>query len=542
MGTAFITFYRTRIRPDWKFTFISTFVTGLLVHMYKFTNTLLSNDSLFNQYSSQHMVQSGRWFLSFACGISSRFDLPWVIGLISLVWISITAVILVDLFRVENRAVMLLTGGLLVTFPAVTQTFYYEFTADGYMLAMVLAALTVRFSTVGETRRTSLFLSFACIILTCGIYQAYVCFALVLSLCYFMAELLENRYTQKEYVMWVRRQILIYGLGMAVYYGIWHLLLRVGGTGPSLYLGMETIGQFSLSTIAHAVVQTITAFISAFMVWNFLEYGLTFYIILNILFLLTAAGIIITAIVKSRLLSRKCHTLLFFLCAIFLPFAAFIWYFASPGVQYSTRMEQSICLFYILAAVLAARWITPKKSDLIALLLGLIIFNNAITANMVYFYMHRCYEKSYATAVEIASHIHLLDDGTLESVMVVGVTDWFSEEEYRSGSGLRDLNLLKAIHKNLFSSSGACAARFLSDIIDLELSYYQNPEHELPSVAIDPNWPVPGDWEWNFPLADDNIKKAMIYTDEIANMDCWPAAGSIKVIDHIAVIKLSDIE
>ena len=184
MGEGFVEFYQTRIKKSWKLAFVSAFVVGLLVHMYKFTNTLLGHDSLFNIYGTQNVVRSGRWFLAAACSLSSFFDLPWVNGVLSLIWIGVAAAVVIDIFRIENPVLILLTGGLLVTFPAVTQTFYFEYTADGYMLAMVLAALTVRFSMIGERRKSRLFLSFCCITLTCGIYQAYVSFALVLSLGY----------------------------------------------------------------------------------------------------------------------------------------------------------------------------------------------------------------------------------------------------------------------------------------------------------------------------------------------------------------------
>ncbi len=544
MGEGFVEFYQTRIKKSWKLAFVSAFVVGLLVHMYKFTNTLLGHDSLFNIYGTQNVVRSGRWFLAAACSLSSFFDLPWVNGVLSLIWIGVAAAVVIDIFRIENPVLILLTGGLLVTFPAVTQTFYFEYTADGYMLAMVLAALTVRFSMIGERRKSRLFLSFCCITLTCGIYQAYVSFALVLSLGYFMTELLENRYEKKLYTLWIRNQILIYGLGMAAYYVIWQIaMVCQGNLQPNQYMGIDTIGQIGPGFLWDAVKQTMTSFVSVFMVWNFLRRGLTMYTVLNILFLMAAAYIVVTAVRKSRLYTRKGQMLLFLLCMAAIPFAVFIWFFASQGIQYVVRMEQSVCLLYILCGVLANRWLKPGKSDIAALLLAVIIFNNGVTANMMYQYMHRCYEESYATGVEIATHIHLLDDGTQKEIVIVGLTSWFSEEEYESGGGLKELALLKSIYNNLFSA-GSCPALFLSEVVGLELSYYQvNPEMEVPPVDVGSNnWPVSGGWTWRFPLADEAVKAKLIDTKQVADMPVWPAADSIQVIDDLIVIKLGNVE
>ncbi len=544
MGEGFVEFYQTRIKKSWKLAFVSAFVVGLLVHMYKFTNTLLGHDSLFNIYGTQNVVRSGRWFLAVACSLSSFFDLPWVNGVLSLIWIGVAAAVVIDIFRIENPVLILLTGGLLVTFPAVTQTFYFEYTADGYMLAMVLAALTVRFSMIGERRKSRLFLSFCCITLTCGIYQAYVSFALVLSLGYFMTELLENRYEKKLYTLWIRNQILIYGLGMAAYYVIWQIaMVCQGNLQPNQYMGIDTIGQIGPGFLWDAVKQTMTSFVSVFMVWNFLRRGLTMYTVLNILFLMAAAYIVVTAVRKSRLYTRKGQMLLFLLCMAAIPFAVFIWFFASQGIQYVVRMEQSVCLLYILCGVLANRWLKPGKSDIVALLLAVIIFNNGVTANMMYQYMHRCYEESYATGVEIATHIHLLDDGTQKEIVIVGLTSWFSEEEYESGGGLKELALLKSIYNNLFSA-GSCPALFLSEVVGLELSYYRvNPEMEVPPVDVGSNnWPVSGGWTWRFPLADEAVKAKLIDTKQVADMPVWPAADSIQVIDDLIVIKLGNVE
>lgn len=544
MGEGFVQFYQTKIRKNWKLAFFSAFVTGLLVHMYRFTNTLPGHDSLFNFYGTQNMVQSGRWFLAAACSFSSFFDLPWVNGILSLVWIGITAVVITDIFRLHNPVLILLVSGLLVTFPAVPQTFYFQYTADGYMLSMALAALTVRFSLIGERRKSRLFLSFCCITLTCGIYQAYVSFALVLSLCYLIVELLENRYEQRLYMLWIRNQVLIYGFGMIAYYVIWQIaMVCEGNVQPSNYMGIQVIGQMGVQTLLRGVVQTIVSFFSAFVVWNFIQRGLTVYAALNILFLLAAVYIVAAAVAKSKLYTRKFHMVLFFLSLTAIPFAAFIWYFTSPDVQYATRMEQSICLIYIMAGILAARWVKPGKSDAAALLLAVIVFNNSVTANMFYQYMHRCYEESYATAVEIAAHVHLLDDGSQKGIVIVGLMKRNRNEEYKDDSVMKELALLKSVYTNLFGA-GSCPALFLSEVVGMELSYYKvNPEAELPVVDLeDNNWPVSGGWTWRFPLAGEEVKAKMIETEQVAGMPVWPAADSIQVIDDLIVIKLGEVE
>ena len=130
MGSEILTFYQEKIKKEWKIAFWSAFVIGLMVHIYKFTNLLPNHDSLYNFYSTQNMAASGRWFLSIACGFGSYFDLPWVNGILSLFFMGLTAAMVAEVFRMKNPVLIVLSSGLQVSFPAITATMSYEFTAD----------------------------------------------------------------------------------------------------------------------------------------------------------------------------------------------------------------------------------------------------------------------------------------------------------------------------------------------------------------------------------------------------------------------------
>ena len=163
MGEGIIELYQRKIKREYKFAFISSFVIALLIHFYKFVNTLPNHDSLYNYYSDQNVLGSGRWALSLACGISSYYDLPWVNGLLSCIYISLTVVVMVALFRIKNYVVIGLVGALLAAAPSTTETLFFLFTADGYMLSMFLAALAVYFSRVEEKRLSRWILSSICV-------------------------------------------------------------------------------------------------------------------------------------------------------------------------------------------------------------------------------------------------------------------------------------------------------------------------------------------------------------------------------------------
>ena len=338
VGTALIELYKKKVNRAWKIAFWATCILVFMIHAYRFTNPLLNHDALYNYYSSQHMVESGRWLLSLACGFSSFFNLPWLIGVISIIFIALTSVVIVDVFKLKNPVLIVIVGGLLVSFPAITDTFNFEYTADGYMIAMFLAALSVRLSVFEEGRIRRLFLSAVCICCTCAIYQAYVSFALILALSYFIVEIFDGKRSAKDCGRWIGRQILIYAAALAAYYAIWRLSLRLAHVEATTYQGVDQLGQMSLQSIKQAAVSSLVSFARFFLEWNFVEHGLTAWNLLNILFVLFACFVVIVSIYKSKVYKRGLQFVLGAIAGGAIPFAAFIWHFASSGVSYRTRM------------------------------------------------------------------------------------------------------------------------------------------------------------------------------------------------------------
>lgn len=538
MGTGILIFYRENIKTSWKTAFFSAFFLGLLVHIYKFTNLLPNADALYNFYSSQNMAASGRWFLSVACGFSSWFDLPWINGILSLVFLGLTAAMVTEVFRMENPVLIVLSSALQVSFPAITATMAYEFTADGYMLAMVLAAFSVcltRMGYIGKEYWKQWVLSGICICLACGIYQAYVSFAFLLAVCYFMTELLENRWEQKRYWNWIGAQVLTYVGAMALYYVIWKLCLGVQGFSAASYQGIDRVGVMGAGDLLSACVKIAGDFVKFFVEWNIFDHGVTVYSVLNILFLLSFTFVLIMAACKTGIYKRKSHLVLLLICLAALPVGAYIWYLTSPDVYYHALMLQSLCLLYILAAVLFDRWAMPRTSNLALVLLIAIVLNNSVAANLYYNLMDQSMRRTEAAAVELSTRIHLLDDGTVKYVAIYGRLDNFEQEDHFAADKLRQLGGWKLINRNILSPM------FLTQYTDFDLSYYRIHNLEYPIVENDPDIPAPQDWEFRFPLLAAGARSTLAQTEQVRSMPVWPAADSVQVIGDTVVVKLSEI-
>lgn len=517
MGERVLDFYRNSIKKEYKIAFIFTFIITLLVHLYKFTNALPNNDSVINYYSNQNIIGSGRWALSFACGFSSYYDLPWIIGLFSCVFIALTTVVIVALFKVKNPVVIGLIGGLIGTSPATTETFFFLFTADGYMIAMLLAALGVYFTRIEEKRYIFMFLSIFCICVSCGIYQAYLSFALVLSLCYFIDIIFQNVYSKKDCTRWIVKQIIVYSISLLLYFLIWKLLMLITGTAPNDYQGISKVGHLNFNLIYNGVISSISTVLLFFTKADTLKDGLTAYTVINILFIILMFIILVKAFFKSKVYLRKWATVLVFLSLIcVIPFAC-IWCFTSDSVVYRAMMLQSLTILIVYTVILLEKYAGFKTKNLACLFFVVMILNNSFIANINYFYLNLSYENTYAEGLEIAMKIHELQDNyKFDKIASFGIRMESVEFKLKDTvtnkyiNANKDFVYGKRIDRSLIKSTEK-----LSNFIDINYGVKLKPVNEKDRSRI-------------------------MKSKDFKEMKYWPSKESMRVIDDTLVIKFKD--
>lgn len=540
MGSELMVFYRKSVKKSWKIAALSAVIFGFLVHIYKFTNNFPYFDSFYNFYSSQYMVASGRWFLSAACGLSSYFDLPWLVGIFSVCYMALAAAAVTEVFGMENPCQIMVTSALLVSFPAITETMFFEYTADGYMLAMLLAAVAVccsRVESLGNWK--SLVISAICLCLTCGIYQCYLAFAFILAVCYFVGKLLAGDLDNKTCLRWIGTQAMVYLSALLVYYGVWKGLLKFHGLSRVAYQGINEMGVLNAQHIWYAVRSSLLSFVAFLVERNPLEHGWTVYSALSCLtcaafFLLFAIGCL-----RGKLYRRKFQFALAMLCLAAVPFGCYICYFITPSVFYTTRMVQCIAVLFVFTGVLCERWVDGKGKNLVLCLLIAVAVKNSVMANVCYTFLDRSYERSYATMTEMASRIHMEDDGTAKYIAFVGSLDEWPEEAELGNSQLGTLGPLKTVSKAPVVYHDHMAL-FLSHYTDFTLSYYRLSGEAFPLMEISDAAPIPQGYTIRFPLLDTQRKYALQSSEEVVSMGIWPSKDSVKCIGDTIVVKLSE--
>ena len=499
---------KKNILPQWKTCLITALIVGLITHVYKITNWIPNWDSLVFRYDAQNMLSMGRWFLPVACGFSSFYDLPWLTGLLAILFHALGAVCILKILDVQKKTTAALVGALVVSFPTVTSVMLYQYVSDGYSLSFLLSCLAVVFMTNKKPRYV---LSAVLIALSVGIYQAYITTAIMLLIAYFIFELLYRDKKISDILKQVAKCALAGGVGMGLYYVIWNILLKMTGTEILAYQGMESAASLSGLDIRSSLYTIKHSFTDYF--FNFAD-GVQLFDILNVIIIVFTVVFYVVDIIKEKISPIK--LLLVVICAAVLPVGASMLAFVNGTMDYHNLMKMGFLVFYLFfllaydQTTYKSKAFSHAKAWMIFIVMFVLLWNQAVIANVSYHKLEIAYEKSFGTLIRIADRIEEIE-GTqnLDRVLVIGAlsdSEAYSVNLPPDMTGTTDGYILRA-DDEIVHQSVLCSA--LNDYAGKNYRFVHAEE-----------------------------KQALLLTDEVQNMGFWPEKNAIAIIDDAIVIKL----
>ena len=496
------------IKKEWKWTILATWIGGLLTHTYRFFNFLPTGDTMHSFYGTGSTYQSGRWFLDWASKLSTNCELPWVNAVLSLLYISIAMIMVVELFKFKSKSTIILLSLSVVTFPTITSTFAYMFTADGYMMAFMLAVAGIYFT---KRYQFGFVLGIICICLSMSTYQAYLSVSLVLVLLLCIQDVLldDKNFLQTLQIEWKQ--------GISVVVGA--ILNKISTSAINNYLGIELTSYQGINDV-HLLTMEDTlsgvsgawrAFTFFFQVGEFKERSV--YSFLNqgviILILLYTIYFIVKKKVYKRPFACFCVLLAFF----GFPMLVYVIRFVSTQVVYHSLMVMALCFVYVFELTLLEYITETNPLERILKRLGILVivgicYVNWLGANYAYYQMNFSYEKSYAIAMDVLSRVENLEgfDGT-QPIAICGYYDATTEAIVPEKPELAGVSneVVLGSQDHYLSMWKYCMGREYHGV-----SYEKLEE----------------------------LSESAIYQD----MNVYPYLGCVLMVDDTVIVKLSDLE
>lgn len=384
--------------------FLTAFVVGLLTHMAALTLDAPNHDGLYSMYFDQNMITSGRWFLGPACGISGFYSIPWLTGLLAMLYISVSAVMLVKVLEVTDPIISALIAGMLITFPSLASNFAYVFTMDGYMLGLLFAILSVFFV---ERKRFGFLIGALFLAFSMGIYQAYLPVAMLLCL-YKVLSVFAGSDAVKEKIKKALNYLYMGALGAALYYIILKVMLLIEGKELDTYQGINDMAGANTGIIS--TIKEMYADFVIFVLRGKILFANVYALAAVIALFIAFCAALVFKAVKSGWFKCIWFYVISLVTVLAVPVFTNIILLVSPNVTYHLLMRYQYAFFGILALAFIAKVLKENASlktlawvSVIASLV--IVFSYSISDNVAYSNLEKKYEKTYAYCLRLADRI-----------------------------------------------------------------------------------------------------------------------------------------
>ncbi|MBP3604438.1 MAG: glucosyltransferase domain-containing protein [Lachnospiraceae bacterium] len=236
-----------KIEKKYYYTFFSTFLAGTLAHNFLMSNKISFHDDICSLFGIGSTYKLGRWglgiILSLVENTIGKYSIPFWEIMCSLLFIALTACIVVNLLEIEKEINCVLFAAIMAVFPAAAVTFMYTFTAGSYFLGLFLAVLAVWLT---ERKKFGWIGAIICIAFSLGIYQAYLSVAITISILIIMKKCMDEKV--REVVESIIKSGVIYGGGLLCYFAMVKLSLKLTGSQLSGYMGTDTMMDLSIAT------------------------------------------------------------------------------------------------------------------------------------------------------------------------------------------------------------------------------------------------------------------------------------------------------
>lgn len=388
-------------------TFFSTFLMGFIVHMPMFIKKLPNWDDMHHTFHFDYGVFSGRWFVPIISKFDGAYSMSWVIGVFSLFIIAISACLVIAIMKIKQPIFCFLVSFLMVSFPTVTATFTYMFTAMPYLLALFLAILSVYIS---DKRKWTWVVSILLITLSLGLYQSYFGVAAALFVYRVFMTCFETELNTNKIIRLGFKYIGILLSGLIVYIVI--VKLTTWQTGLSAYKGIDTMGKISIEKIPELISNAYTQYYD-FFIKDTLN---LFTPMLSISFL--AMPFIVFLLVQTHAAKNGTTIINGILALILLfivyPLAGNIIFLMVPDSEPHVLMLYGILIVLITPISVyemtmanavedkgninksTVKWVMVLSGWILTFILLTSSYQNLLNANKIYFKMSLAYEQTFA--------------------------------------------------------------------------------------------------------------------------------------------------
>lgn len=453
-------------------------------------------------------IQLGRFLLPVYGMLRGSILVPWLIGLLSMIFLAGTVYLVTDLLEIHKPVYIVLTAGFLsanLFFTEVLGAFPYV--ADAFVLAVLLACLGV-YLAVKKRTLWGRCLSALCFFLSFGLYQAFVTVALVLYIAVICREAeLGKRLKKEDWIRWIL-YVLPLAAGAVIYMAIFKFSLHVLGLGEVQYY--DSISSLSSLDIPGTLIRAL----------NYYRYYPYIFFerqcvtgnatkLANLVLFGAAALLAGRSVLRKK--ERFWNHVVVVLGVLALPIASLLTDILMGGRSITYRTAFAVYLIYpILLCILSSKMETLRRwvRYLLFFCCGVVLYQNILYSNGAYATQKILYDRAMVDVGRILSDLGEEEEYVIDETKVVVIGE-FSSNEHLADTGF-DSHVMDGFGKNAitYTQTFESFIHVLGEDIELE----EDPE----------------------------VLEAYRTLEEVEQMPSFPQSGYCRMIDGRMVIKLSE--
>lgn len=501
--------------------FITVILVGILTHLTMITEMIMSQDGLWNSIAYSRAgtweLTLGRWGIELIERLNSFIAIPTISTISCIIIMAVTAVILVELFDLKSKISIIFTSAILVLTPTFTATVLSIYTSFAYCFNMMLSALVILFLYKFKNRKIGFILASICFMFSLSIYQSYIGITIGLCLMISIIYILRDEKSLKE----IFKSILVTALSVIVggilYYVVTKILLEFSGLELAQYKGLENVNILDiLLNLKSSIIKTYKDFAMFFfgdeIVYNSNYKREIYYFIFFITFI--TSTIISMFSVNGNIKDKIIKVMLVLLGLIILPISLnIIDILVSESSIYALTAVQMILIVPFAFAIfeIVDKGIFVKWLSIISFIC--IMWTYYMADNTSYAALKLTYNQAYSTTMRIMDRIENTTNYTQDTPILFGGI--VGNNNYPRTSNLYGYTIGSIVNNVVFHGTYGG-----------QLGTWQSFIRIFYGMDVT--------------FCNENVYRAIVTGEEYKKMEVFPAQNSVKVMDGIVVVKLSE--
>lgn len=491
---------------------LTVFIIGFITNFYFLNSGGLSPDALSESYfhiAGPWEIQLGRFSLPLLDHLRFGFVNHFIIILIALSFMSGSIILIRRILKLKSRLLIFILTLLTAAAPQFTETYMYLYCADSYLLAFFGATLAVYALTKINTIRKNKFWFLVAIfstILVSSLYQAYLGVLLGLLIIYTIKEIIETD-TKTALKKFLRNCLIIF-IGICFYYILFRVFCKINHVRPSAYKGANGLGLETILALPKNILNAFVDFYNFFfaeriIINNNFYFRQFFYLALAIILTLVLAKVI-----KNRKNSQKIATI----CLIItFPIFINIMNLIASGTRINLVTGPGLITTFVLLIFLLDQLKNSSLNNLLRWLSSILLIIVAWTFMLS------------NTHTYIARNDQYSDFKTIMSNIYQKAT---SLENYKKDLPFLFSNIIDTPAREYEKTNGMITGNTISWTGYAGVMRYEEFFKKFLGVDIK--------------SADEHKYLEIVNTKDFQDMPVYPEANSVKIINDVVVIKVSD--